>query len=93
MSTFESIKTGLNEAIQHASGKQTAKLHHFDDINVKALREKMDMSQSQFAEKFHLNLRTLQNWEQCRKRPSGSSLVLLKVIEKNPEAVIGALRV
>ena len=93
MSTFDSIKKGLLEAIDHAEGKPTTvNIHQFDDIDVKKIRETLHMSQSMFANTFGLNLNSIQNWEQKRKQPSGASLVLLKVIEKNPNAVIHALQ-
>ncbi|MBK2045708.1 MULTISPECIES: NadS family protein [Francisellaceae] len=93
MSAFKDIKDGLLEAIEHSKGneKVNARLTKFDDIDIKALRHKLNLSQQEFAEKFYINLRTLQNWEQKIKSPTGASLVLLKVIEKNPLAVEQAL--
>ncbi len=93
MSAFTDIKSGLLEAIEHSNGNQKvdAKITKFDDIDIKAIRSKLNLSQQEFAEKFFLNLRTLQNWEQKVKSPTGASLVLLKVIEKNPMAVEQAL--
>lgn len=93
MSAFKDIKDGLLEAIEHSKGNQkvNAKLTKFNDIDIKALRNKLNLSQQEFAEKFYINLRTLQNWEQKIKSPTGASLVLLKVIEKNPVAVEQAL--
>ena len=92
MSEFESIKQGLLEAIEHADGKPIkVNMHQFDDIDVKKIRDTLQMSQNTFAVTFGLNLNSIQNWEQKRKQPSGASLVLLKVIERNPSAVISAL--
>ena len=66
-------------------------MHQFDDIDVKKIRDTLKMSQNTFAVTFGLNLNSIQNWEQNRKQPSGASLVLLKMIECNPAAVINAL--
>ncbi|WP_151193727.1 NadS family protein [Cysteiniphilum sp. JM-1] len=92
MSAFQEIKQGLQEAIYHQKGLvENAKQHHFDDIDVKNIRESLHMSQHDFAAKFCLNLKSIQNWEQKRKKPSGATLVLLKVIANNPKAVLNAL--
>ena len=97
MSAFQEIKQGLQEAIYHQKGfegvVESAKQHHFDDIYVKNIRESLHMSQHDFAAKFCLNLKSIQNWEQKRKKPSEATLVLLKVIASNPKAVLNALHI
>ncbi|WP_440617664.1 NadS family protein [Cysteiniphilum sp. 6C5] len=92
MSAFQEIKQGVQEAIDHQKGLSiNTKEHHFDDVDVKNIRESLHLSQHDFAAKFCLNLKSVQNWEQKRKKPSGATLVLLKVIASNPSAVINAL--
>ena len=93
MSVFNEIKDGLIEAIEYSKGNKDikAKVTVFDDIDIKAIRNRLCLSQQEFAERFFINVRTLQNWEQKLKSPTGASLVLLKVIEKNPLAVEQAL--
>ena len=49
------------------------------------------MSQAKFAKSFGLELSTVQNWEHGRRRPEGAARVLLRVIEREPEAVQRAL--
>lgn len=49
------------------------------------------LSQAQFARLIGVSLRTLQEWEQGRKRPSGPASALLRIVASNPE-VVGALR-
>ncbi len=89
---FNEIKQGLLEAIEYSKGNNIgARTSQFDDIDTKAIRKKLNLSQQEFSEKFFINLRTLQNWEQKLKTPTGASLVLLKVIDKNPMAVEQAL--
>ena len=59
--------------------------------DVRALRESLGLSQEAFAERFQLSLRTLQDWEQERRVPEGPARVLLRVIEREPEAATRAL--
>lgn len=51
-------------------------------------RLKTDLSQSQFAKLLGVSVRTLQDWEQGRKQPSGAAKTLLKVAAKHPEALL-----
>lgn len=55
-------------------------------------RRRMGMSQAQFAATFHLNLRTLQDWEQGRREPEEIARAYLRVIARHPDAVADALR-
>jgi putative transcriptional regulator len=59
--------------------------------DAKRIREKMQLSQEDFARRFHLSLRTVQEWEQQRRVPDGPGRTLLRVIEHEPEAVERAL--
>jgi putative transcriptional regulator len=61
------------------------------EINVKAIRKKLNMSQRRFAASFGFTLDAVQNWEQGRRRPEGAARAFLKVIEREPEAVRRAL--
>lgn len=51
---------------------------------VKALRERMGLTQREFAEAFHLPLTTLRDWEQRRSTPDAPARALLLAIERNP---------
>lgn len=55
--------------------------------NVSELRMKLQLSQEDFAERFGLSLRTLQQWEQKRRAPDGPAQQLLRIIAEDPEAV------
>ena len=61
------------------------------EVDVKALRRKLGMSQSRFAKSFGFGLAAVQSWGQGRRRPEGPARILLKVIEHEPEAVRRAL--
>ena len=58
---------------------------------VKAIRKGAAKSSREFAAKFGIPVRTLEGWEQGRRRPDPAASVLLRVIEKNPGAVEDAL--
>jgi putative transcriptional regulator len=91
----ESIIQGLNEAIAWTRGENTSArvtLVHVPEIDVRAVRTKMGLSQAEFATKFGLPPATLRNWEQGRSRPDAPTRVLLAVIAKHPEAVEDVLR-
>jgi putative transcriptional regulator len=55
------------------------------------LRERLGLSQAEFARQFMLNLRTLQDWEQGRREPEGVARIYLRVIERNPDVVRAVL--
>ncbi len=60
-------------------------------IDVAKLRKSMKLSQSEFAARFQIPVATIRDWEQKRSRPEGAARVLLKVIKKDPKAVLRAL--
>lgn len=59
--------------------------------DVQAIREGMGLSQSAFAAMLGVSIRTLQDWEQGRRKPSGPALSLLKVAAKRPDAIREAM--
>jgi putative transcriptional regulator len=59
---------------------------------VRSLRERLGLSQAAFARAFGISVDTLQNWEQGRREPEGPARALLKVIWREPEAAMRALR-
>lgn len=58
---------------------------------VKAIRARLGMSQATFARAFGIDINTVQQYEQGRRRPSGPASILLHVISREPEAVMRAL--
>lgn len=61
------------------------------ETDVRALRETLGLSQSDFAALFGFNVRSLQDWEQGRRRPEIPIRAYLAVIQRDPKAVIRAL--
>lgn len=84
----------MTEAVAHAKGQRRGlKIHTFAAKDVRLVRAKMEMTQAQFAETFHLTLRTLQKWESGERKPTGPAATLLQVIRAEPKAVRRALAV
>jgi putative transcriptional regulator len=80
------------QALAFAGGEDNGCVVHFpDEIDVARIREKVKMSQRQFAAYFGVSARTVQEWEQGRSVPSGPSRALLIVIDREPQAVRRAL--
>jgi putative transcriptional regulator len=63
----------------------------FEPADVKGIRQKFGMTQRPFADFLMISVRTLQKWEQGERDPDGASHTLLRVMEKEPEAVKRAL--
>lgn len=70
-----------------------ALVHFQPAVDVKAIREKLSLTQAQFATTFHLSLATIQAWEEGQSLPDPVARTLLRVIERNPAAVKDALTV
>jgi putative transcriptional regulator len=60
---------------------------------VRALRKKLNLTQEEFAARFHLPIGTVRDWEQGAHRPDKAAQVLLTVIARDPDAVARALEV
>ncbi len=61
-------------------------------VDVAALRRRLKMSQTAFAARFGLDLSAVHAWEQGRRNPDRAARVLLAVIDREPDAVLRALR-
>lgn len=62
------------------------------EIDVKAIRTKLGMTQLKFATRFGFSIKTLQQWEQKQRVPEGPTRAYLLVIDRDPQAVQRALR-
>ena len=91
----ENLIASLEEAAQIVAGDVApARVHHatvIPDVDVRAARQRLGMTQSAFAARFGVALPTLRKWEQGKRRPDGPARVLLQVIEREPDAVQRAL--
>ena len=91
---FDKIKTGLDDAKAYLEGsadKSGYRIHVPIRVNVKKIRARLGLSQESFAQTYGFALSAVRDWEQGRRQPDRSARILLKVVEKEPEAVTRAL--
>ena len=67
-------------------------MHEIHVSEVTVTRMKTGMSQAEFAAALHISKRTLQQWEQGRRRPSGAAITLLRIASQHPELLKDAAR-
>jgi putative transcriptional regulator len=90
----ERIIRSARQALAFAEGKADRskyRVHVPDEIDVRAIRRKVRMTQDDFARHFGVSKRTVQDWEQKHRSPSGAARAFLTVIDREPEAVRRAL--
>lgn len=88
------LEQSAREILAHVKGDAklpTRRVVLPNEIDVKLIRTRARMSQVQFAQAFCINPRTLQEWEQGRRKPDATTRAYLAVIAKNREAVLDAL--
>jgi len=89
---FEDLTQSLKEAKAIARGEAPASRRiTIPSPDVKAVREKMGLSQSEFAHLMNVSIKTLQNWEQRRRNPTGPAAALLKIVLTAPELALKTL--
>jgi len=89
---FEKLTASIREAGRIRRGEaQASRVTEFAMVDVRAIRERLGKSQTEFARMIAVSVATLRNWEQGRRRPEGPARALLKVAAANPEAVAEAL--
>jgi putative transcriptional regulator len=89
---FDNLVDSIREAGRIRRGEtRPSRVSEFAPVDVKAIRQRLGKSQTEFARMIGVSVATLRNWEQGRRRPEGPARALLKVAAVNPEAVAAAL--
>ena len=89
---FAKLVSSVKQAGQIRRGHRKAnRTFEVRPIDIRAIRQKLGRSQSEFALMIGVSISTLQNWEQGRRRPVGPAQALLKVAASNPRIVAQAL--
>jgi putative transcriptional regulator len=87
------VVQGMKEAADFAEGKKTgARVDIVEVPDVRAIRQRLHMSQQRFAETYRIPLPTLKNWEQGRRAPDAPAAAYLQAISRQPNAIKEALQ-
>ena len=90
---FEELTRSIRQAGAIARGeKKPARRHELTPSRILAVRERSGLSQAQFARLLNVSVKTLRNWEQARREPTGPAKALLRIVEREPAAALRALQ-
>jgi putative transcriptional regulator len=90
---FEKIKEGLDEALTIARGEtKPANLYITSEIDVRAIRIKLNLSQEDFATQYGFTVNQIRDWEQNRSRPLGGVRAYLLIINRDAKSVLKLLQ-
>ena len=93
--TGRKILDGVADAVAFAKGERSRGKETTvaipRNIDVRAIRHKLELSQAEFALRFGLSLANVRNWEQGHRQPDGTDRVLLTLIDRIPEEITNAL--
>ena len=82
----QEILEGIKEIRQHKKGEIKLKTRHLAEPSPPGkIRQKLKLSQSAFASLMGVSPRTIQDWEQGRRKPQGPAKSLLRIAEQHPE--------
>jgi putative transcriptional regulator len=89
---FEQLHQSMKEAVAIAKGvMQPSRVFTVESPDVKAVRERIGLSQAMFAAMIGVKVKTVQNWEQHRRNPTGAAAALLTIFDREPETAMRAL--
>lgn len=89
--TFDRLKAAIEEMNAHRTGDvdlPAEQVHFADEPDPRQVRARMRLSQEDFAYVLGISVRTLQNWEQGRRRPTGPAMKLLQIADRHPEILL-----
>ena len=83
----QEVLEGIRDIKEYRAGKKTLRTHTITEpAPPQVIRAKLKLSQTAFAGLMGVSLRTVQDWEQGRRKPSGPAIALLRIAEQRPEA-------
>lgn len=89
---FDELMQSVEEMDQIVQGKQKpSRTFEYPSVEVRELRQAVGASQQSFAKAIGVSEKTLQNWEQGRRNPTGPALALLRLVDSDPEKAMGVL--
>jgi putative transcriptional regulator len=88
---FHELVDSIKEAGAYLRGEVTpAEVTFRGEPDPKAIRARLDLTQEEFAAALCISVKTLRNWEQGRREPSGPAMRLLQIAAKHPEVLLEA---
>ena len=91
---FDELLESVQEMNKIVKGKRTAsRTFEYPDPEVKTIRNNLGVSQEKFAMLLGVSKRTVENWEQGRRHPTGAARSLLRIVQADPEHALKALSV
>jgi putative transcriptional regulator len=89
---FEEMLGSVREAGAILRGRRNpSRRTTMHSASVRVIRERTSLSQSEFADLIGVSVKTLQNWEQERRRPTGPAAALLSIINHDPALAVKAI--
>lgn len=89
---FDELVQSLSQAKAISKGKAKASRRFtVESTDVKAIREGVGLTQDEFAKLMRVSIKTLQNWEQHRRQPTGPAAALLKIVATSPKLALQSL--
>lgn len=86
-SAAEELGRKLLRSVREMKAGKAARVTHVELNEVAQARQKSGLSQAQFADVLGISKRTLQEWEQGRRSPSGAAQTLIRIAKRHPEVV------
>ena len=83
----EELGNKLLQSVKEMKAGKAARISHVEPNEVAEARSKTGLTQREFAEVLHISPRTLQEWEQGRRKPSGPAKALIEIAFRHPEVI------
>ena len=85
---FDDLVASINEAgVIKRNEIKASRATALELTDIKEVREKTGLTQAEFAARLHISARTLQNWEQGRRYPTGPAATLIRILDAHPTLI------
>lgn len=88
---FDELVESIREAGAYLRGEaEPARVHFVGEPDPREIRARLELTQEEFASLLCISVKTLRNWEQGRRTPTGPAMRLLRIAERNPQVLLDA---
>jgi putative transcriptional regulator len=91
-SVGEELGRKLLQSVREMKAARAGRVTRIEPNEVAQARQRTGLSQAEFAEALSISKRTLQDWEQGRRSPSGAAQALIRIAKRHPDVLREALR-